>query len=518
MRGERIFRILTWVDEDLLEEAAPTALSAATAQKRRSPALGRMLAGAACVALVCAVSLAWVVTGGFLGFGSPAPGESPGAHDGTSAGGESAAGAEGATQFLSYAGPVLPLTLSHPGLGAERTVTWDFGQGEDTAAQVQDQYTLQNLTAEPVSATAYYPVSGSLLDLETLSPTVSVDEEAVAYTLLPGPYAGTFQGISGEEGGTYNPRPLSAWTDYETLLSDDAYLAQAQTQVAAPETPVTLYTFSDFQAPTEDFPAASQAITFTLTPETTVLSYGFEGRSWDTETGWRQYSFFVPDGQRRASDAKLLVVLGEDIGDYTLQGYRTGECAPGNELSGVSATVTRRETTLHEALSLACQDFSDRGYVSLPTGVSQTLFQRAAEELLTQYGLLNPGGGTDRYDDGRLDDLLGDALHLPRVLYLAVPVTIPAAGETTVTAVFQKEASFDFGGAGTGNQGLRGYDLLTTAGSNLNFTAVQAGLENPQSMQLRHENFGFSPESPETRISLQVKEPHYYMELSQLGQ
>ena len=41
-------------------------------------------------------------------------------------------------------------------------------------------------------------------------------------------------------------------------------------------------------------------------PETTtVLSYGFNGLTQDTETGWRQYDYFVPDGIRSESELKL---------------------------------------------------------------------------------------------------------------------------------------------------------------------------------------------------------------------
>ena len=45
-----------------------------------------------------------------------------------------------------------------------------------------------------------------------------------------------------------------------------------------------------------------------------MLSYGFNGMS--QEAGWRQYSYFVPNGVRSESDLKLLVIIGDDLGAY----------------------------------------------------------------------------------------------------------------------------------------------------------------------------------------------------------
>lgn len=97
-------------------------------------------------------------------------------------------------------------------------------------------------------------------------------------------------------------------------------------------------------------------MTFTTDPEaTTVLSYGFNGMSRDADRGWCQYSYFVPDGVRRETETKILIVLGDDIGDYVLQGYADGGCD--QEIDGVSCTVTRRETTLADVLDLLCRAY-----------------------------------------------------------------------------------------------------------------------------------------------------------------
>ena len=113
MNGERLFRILGLVDEDLIEEAASPV-------PRRRRAIGRAAAAAACAVLVCGAGLAWLVTGGFRGYGSSAPGESGSgiAHE------SEPLGSEG-TAFMSYEGPVFPLatTGEAPGRTAERAIT-----------------------------------------------------------------------------------------------------------------------------------------------------------------------------------------------------------------------------------------------------------------------------------------------------------------------------------------------------------------------------------------------------------
>ncbi len=74
------------------------------------------------------------------------------------------------------------------------------------------------------------------------------------------------------------------------------------------------------------------------------------------EAGWRQYSYFVPNGVRSESDLKLLVIIGDDLGAYTLQGYVDGGCE--QMLADVSCTVTRTETTFDAVLEEICRSYA----------------------------------------------------------------------------------------------------------------------------------------------------------------
>ena len=282
------------------------------------------------------------------------------------------------------------------------------------------------------------------------------------------------------------------------------------------DVPVTVYSFSDFSLPEDAPDAATQAVTFTLDPErTTVLSYGFNGMS--QEAGWRQYSYFVPNGVRSESDLKLLVIIGDDLGAYTLQGYVDGGCE--QMLADVSCTVTRTETTFDAVLEEICRSYAAEYNARRSTEeatafdfLSLDMLQRAAAELLTQYGLFSENA-KDRYSDGRLDEIVSESLVQERVLYLVFPVTIPAGGSAAVSVALWKEPSYDFGCSGSENTDLQGYDLITCLGSTLNFTSQTAVLAETQGVELVRQNIGFDPEDGITQVPLDLTEEHYFIEI-----
>ena len=238
----------------------------------------------------------------------------------------------------------------------------------------------------------------------------------------------------------------------------------------------------------------------------------------DWDGNFRRYSYFVPDGVRNEPDLKLLIVLGEDLGPYTLEGFPDGGCDRGEEIDGVSCTVTRRETSMDAVLDQLCaysrerwaRTWGDRaGSLEL---VSQEMYQRAVAELLTQYGLFS-AAPMDRYTDGRLDDILQETLSQDRVLYLGFPVTVPAGGEIQVTLEFWKEPSFDYACSGSENQDLQGYDLVTRLGSGLTFTRQRVVLENEEHVEVTGQNLGLDPDEGITSVDLDLEQEHYYLEI-----
>ena len=114
MNAELLYDAITLIDDDLIEEAGTYA-----PQKRKIIHWKRWSALAACLVLVvCAGSAAWF--GLFGGMGA-ANGES-------SLGANVGEGFDGGSTFMSYAGPVFPLTALEDteGLTARRDITLDF--------------------------------------------------------------------------------------------------------------------------------------------------------------------------------------------------------------------------------------------------------------------------------------------------------------------------------------------------------------------------------------------------------
>ena len=104
-------------------------------------------------------------------------------------------------------------------------------------------------------------------------------------------------------------------------------------------------------------------------------------------------------------------------------------------------------------------------------------------------------------------------MSMDRVLYLAVPVTVPAGGKVNITFALWKEPSFDFGCSGSENMGLQGYDFVTRLGSTLAFTGQQAALVNTDGIQIERQNFGFDLEQGVTEVTLAPETDHYYLEI-----
>ena len=520
MRAERLFSILGLVDPELIDE---TMAKNSAIRVRRAAVWGRYGAIAACCVLVCG-ALYWSVRFMSMGGGSDtaattesvAEDTADGADSGTAGGAEEGNAAQAPGDgFLSYAGPVLPLTTAEPdtGLTAERTLTLDFAPGEHadgTAGQwgagVTDRYVLTNATEADVTVTALYPVTGSLAGLSAMAPQVTVDGSTAPYTLYAGGYAGTFGDENDHDGSTYNLAGPYTWKDYAALVTDAEYLSDALGNGPDMDIPVIVYDFSQVTL-TGEAEQPELVVSCTFDPaDTAILSYDFSASNWDDTGIWRQY------GERINPDrwgTPTLIVLGSDI-DYTLQADY-GPDAPA--LTAAECTVVRRETTLGEVLTALCRaELADR---ELTADVPLDQYVKAAAELLTEYGPLSDAL-TDRYTDGRLDDLLGEALTVDRVLYLAVPVTVPAGGSAEVTASYWKRPSYDFSGLGTGRENLQGFDLLTTAGSALTFTRQDVSAVHTEGAALVREDLGLDWENSAAKTALDLDRPHYGLEVRPL--
>lgn len=487
-REERLFLAIGGVEDALVAEAAGPVPA-----RRHSPWL-RWGTMAAALALVAGAGL-WGVLPRMGGASAGGSGVRQEANDAV----------PGAMAFMSYAGPVLPLTvLDGPeGLPAEREVTWDFGGAAERngvgRAEITDQTVLHNDGNQAVTLRVGCPAPADLASDEELIPTLSVDGEVQEVTLTWGS-----TGLRGEA-------PKGSWEDYRLLMVDDGYLREAEEEPPALDYTVTVWEVSGADAPGRDDKnmAPTLAVTFRVDESRTrVLTYGFNGLS-VSDDGTRRYDYFIPRSGEK-DQRRLLIFVGEAPEEYVMEGYTDGGCEV--PLEGVTATLSAFTANLGELLDRLAEDNLRRYRQELLDRLAeaQTEARRMMARLLARE--------EERFDAEALEDLLSYALLGTRVVWSTAEVTVPAGGAVTVTASYQKEPSYDFACADTRRRGLCGFDLATRLGSSLRFTAITARLAGAGDLLLEEQDFGFRPEGGSAQVSLDPAKEHYYMVLRRRGE
>ena len=538
--SERLLEAMNSLPDATLEENVPV-----TAGKKR-----RWKKWAALAACLCVVVLG---VGVFTGIIPLLGGRA----------GQGGSGSDGASVFMSYAGPVFPLTLreENAAVEAERNITLDFepwvpvwisnreeadsrtwlteeerqdvldfyneyfpegGRYESsTDILVTDAYMLTNTSAEEQTLTVRYPFVSGLDNLEENRPTLTADGTELETTLRVGSYAGGFEGVWGanDPEGTANLAYPHSWTDYQTLLSDGSYLEN--TLGPGPDVtdvPVVVYKLTDPYGPEQDEEAGitnpTLRVTFNLDyDKTNILTYGFHGASYDREAGVMIQDFSIPQPGEPNYGTKefYLLVLGEDVENMTIQGYANGSLeADAPRLEGCGATVERYESDLDTMLrQLLPLIWEERGQED----AEFEMYYRAFLEQLLSYGVLSDEP-VERYDTGWLENIEGGMV---RVCWLESEVTVPAGGTVSITAAMTKEGSYDFHCADTANQGVYGYDLVTRLGSNLACSVQTATLEDRGQIEIVRQNFGFDLEQGITTVPGARGEDPYYREVGPAG-
>lgn len=497
-RSERLFSTLSQLSSDHIDEAAES-------EKRRHKPIRwkRWGTAAACITLA-------VVTGSVFphlgGCGAGSNGEST-----PSAG-------EGASEFMSYAGPVLPMTLSreNPAIKAERDITLDFAPWAEQYGDkllVSDQYVLTNSSAETQTVTVQLPFQSSLSQLSGCKPELTLDGKPLETDLLAG--------VNSQE------MSFSTWEDYDSLLADGSYRTEAVTPqpVSAPQ-PVIVYSFTDAWGPekaTEEVPNPSIQAAFDLDYDATqVMTYGFNGGRNDREHGHMIREFSIPRAEKRQKEIPLLILLGDDLENLTAGAYITGGSDPSTpQLENAGVTVNRHETNLEEVLRWILHRMEDEagdwsnnevwmaGIELLDFETRYRILQKELEEIFGDDLMeINDQGG-------RLEDPLDLMVHCQRIFWVTAEVTIPAEERCTLIAVSQKEPSYDYACSGSPNAevGLRGYDMMPWLDSNLTFASQTAILVDRGLVEIVRQNFGFDVENGVKQVQLFSNTPHYYLEV-----
>ena len=285
---------------------------------------------------------------------------------------------------------------------------------------------------------------------------------------------------------------LNDWEDYKAWL-EDGYLDRALAEPPSLDIPVVVYELRDrWGERSEDVKNPTLNMEFTIDrAKTAVLTFGFNGGTNDLATGMCQRHCSVPrKGARGDGQSAWLLVLGEDIGDYTLRAYK---------------------------LHLLSQELEEAATVSMPPETAEEIRRSAAAAGLIaahwrETGLLE-GSYTCFWQsaDGSLEEEF-NRLRDRRVLYVRFTLHIPAGESRRLTVTAPKHPSYDFSGT---QRDLRrnGYDLTPRLGSPLAFTQQEAMLEGWEYIIILDQNFGFDPEKGVLQVTLDPAVEHYFIEV-----
>ena len=125
-------------------------------------------------------------------------------------------------------------------------------------------------------------------------------------------------------------------------------------------------------------------------------------------------------------------------------------------------------------------------------------------------------GAVDKQEDrhimaSMLEDVFSQNDRFDRVFFQDFTVQIPAGESVEVVIEQFKDASLDYAGSGSKNEGVYGYDLLPAAGVSLPVTELTLRLVNAESIAIVRQNIGFT-ENDDT-VTPDPAEEHYYVEI-----
>ena len=444
--------------------------------------------------------------------------------------------------FVRYEGPVFPLYSMEPvsDITVERDIDFGFSpyvnktqtdtvvmngveqtfsyETHESMSLVTDSYRLVNSTNDDKQITLLYPFVGKLTDTYQEVPVVSVNGKTIEADLKIGPFSGSFTG-AGEQPPvktTFNISDLKDWEGYKKLI-ESGYIAMTMDELPELDRKVIVYELKDRYA--EDYSGAPYLnISFKAdTGKTTIMTYRFNGYSLKN-SGERSYGGFIPKEYSSGyGKSAYMIVLGEDIGDYTLKAYTNGGCD--TELEGAGCTIVRYESTLDEILGRLYKEYADEyiGYSSEKSDDSKYIFNSISDEynlgllaeLMGSYGLISDAP-VNRYSDGSFEMIAQDALVMNRLMCRSFTVDIPANGEVTVSMQMKKQASVHLM---SDNTMIDGYDMVTSLGSNLEIKSTKVSLSDTEPVDIPEQDFGFDIVNGNTSVDISTGNDHYSMKV-----
>lgn len=417
--------------------------------------------------------------------------------------------ADNGMEYDAYMGPVMPLHLMErpDGLTAVRSVTYDFASYSDSAPEiyrihtdVTDAYMLTNHTDVDMTVTAVYPFKAKLQDMDWLVPTINADGEILETTLTVG-------------GDLRNGALMDSGEKLIGVLDDGTYMEEAFDKALTLDMPCVVYSIGNLKYDGEVGGEITLEFGFHMDPEQNrVLMYNVRSFGYREKSG--KFSVQMDVMHDLYNGPMHIILLDQDIGEYTLQGYSTAHCKEGTEVDGFTAEVTRTETTLGEWMASEIdwanwkKIYNDGQRLCIAYGLTDAQMQHYAADQMVEEEYINPIANGQIV---MLDDLISTTLYADRMLYLTFPVTVPAGETVNVTAELVKYASSSHYGK---NRDSHGYDLMTELGSELTFAEQTASVVNTEHVEFLDGNFGFDIENGVTEVILEPAVQHYWMRVA----
>ncbi|MFI3250025.1 MAG: hypothetical protein R3Y07_03590 [Eubacteriales bacterium] len=451
-----------------------------------------------------------------------------GGFQGASSGNGSGGSGNEIQSFMSYAGPVFPLTMEgenenisaireinydfSPYLPSEETQIWEDGSENVVSrskkeAIITDTYLVENQGNQEETVTFRYPITATLKNEKNQLPTIQVDGKEVESHLRLGDSESYYEE---DFPSSFYANSLE---DYVAFL-ENGHIFSDTTGVSL-DIPVTVHKFTDHQADFEEGTNPTLAVSATINTEKTVIfTHGFHGGSWNEDTGEQMNSYSIPEPDESGfEETRYYIVLGEEV-DITAQGYQTGGYDPKDKIDSPTATIMREETTLSEVLQeIFAEMMRKDSYYTIPEEIfsliSQEQFLQLIANVLENYQMLQPEEG-NYFQPGMLEELFTVVMSVNRLFYAEFEVSIPSGGSVEIVAQANKGASYNHYYKGS-DITTNGFDLVPQLGSTLTFTEQSASIQTHDIVEIVGQNFGFDVKNGITSVELDLEAPYYYL-------
>lgn len=410
--------------------------------------------------------------------------------------------------YDSYAGPVLPMTVVEGGenVQAERHVDFDFSPYADYQPgsfgggeiAVTDSYRLTNPTDETLHLKLAYPYEGKLIEEQKYTPAITVDGvEAKAE-----PYASVDEGerIFG----------ANDFWEYKALMTETDYLRQAVAEEPPLQIPVKAYHFTDitYQGD-QEYPYIFLILNFSIPEGAGVWVRHFDVLHSDHQA--RTYSLWFQDDLEE-KDMAYLFIVGGDVENLTFGGNLGHNVTDNSALTDVTCEYEVYDTTFDDLIWEMAQDYRFWGEDENPSDPrlhSPELLYRDAMKRMEEHVSQDDNSITGA-PVSVVGEYFNESMVTSRLLYWVFEVEIPAGEAVQVEAAYCKKASTDISGP---KKDRDGYDLATTLGSNLRFTAQTAGITGGEYIEILRQNFGFNLRKAITQVRLAPETERYYLDV-----